>query len=81
VDAYRATLERLSLLAARSATVVPGHGGPIGRDQALALAEEDRSYLDALERDGAGARLPDGRRTPSQRAIHASNARRVEAGA
>lgn len=81
LDAYRATLERLALLATRAATIVPGHGGPIGRDQALALAEEDRSYLDALERDGAGAPLPESRRAPSQRAIHANNARRVEGAA
>jgi len=42
---------------------------------------EDVAYLGALERDGADARLPDGRRSPAQRKIHAENVGRVHGGA
>lgn len=62
--AYRATLDDLArLLTARDAPalVVPGHGPRLTRDEALALADEDRSYLEALarcaERDDAPAAL------------------------
>jgi hypothetical protein len=36
------------------------------------LLEQDAAYLEALLRNG-DAPLPDGRRSPSQRAIHAAN--------
>ena len=45
------------------------------------VLQEDVAYLAALERDGADARLPDGRRSPAQRKIHAENVGRVHGGA
>jgi glyoxylase-like metal-dependent hydrolase (beta-lactamase superfamily II) len=75
--AYSATLERLWPLVERVSTVVPGHGGPIARDVALRLIEEDVAYLGALEAQGADAELPAGRRTAAQRRIHAENLSRL----
>jgi glyoxylase-like metal-dependent hydrolase (beta-lactamase superfamily II) len=43
---YRATLERLRGLVADADVVVPGHGAPLTRDQALRVLEEDVAYLD-----------------------------------
>jgi glyoxylase-like metal-dependent hydrolase (beta-lactamase superfamily II) len=79
--AYRETLERLRGLVERVRTVVPGHGSPLSREDALAVLEADRAYLDALEREGATAPLPEGRSSPAQRKIHAENVERVHAGA
>ena len=76
---YLATLERLRELVERAQTVVPGHGRPLQPDEALALLEEDASYLRALISDGAEARLPAGRRTNAQRRIHAQNVELVGA--
>jgi glyoxylase-like metal-dependent hydrolase (beta-lactamase superfamily II) len=73
--AYLATLDRLEPLVAQAEHVVPGHGGPIGGEQALAILREDRAYLEALER-GEDAPLPLARRTGAQRAVHASNLNR-----
>ena len=77
VTAYLATLERLQALVARVDTVVPGHGGPIERDQAVEILREDVEYLQALLSDGENAPLPAGRRTGAQRKIHAENATRT----
>jgi glyoxylase-like metal-dependent hydrolase (beta-lactamase superfamily II) len=77
LDAYRATLERLRPLVERAATVIPGHGAPMGREQALRVLAEDTAYLEALAGQGAKAPLPDGRRTAAQQRIHAENAGRV----
>ena len=51
---YRATLERLPGLVADAEVVVPGHGAPLTREDALRILEEDVAYLDM------GA-VPDGR--------------------
>jgi glyoxylase-like metal-dependent hydrolase (beta-lactamase superfamily II) len=51
---YRATLERLRSLAEDAEAVVPGHGSPLTREEALRVLEEDLAYLD----DGT---VPDGR--------------------
>ena len=59
------------------ATVVPGHGGPIERDRALRLLDEDTAYIEALAARGSAAELPMGRRTATQRRIHAENVARV----
>jgi glyoxylase-like metal-dependent hydrolase (beta-lactamase superfamily II) len=75
--AYAATLARLRPLVDRVTTVLPGHGGPVVREAALALLEQDAAYLEALGSDGAGASLPIGRRTGAQRKIHAENVARV----
>ena len=77
--AYRDTLERLRALVGRAPTVVPGHGTPLPAQRALEILEQDLAYLDALEREGARAPLPEGRRTAAQRAIHERNVQRAAA--
>jgi glyoxylase-like metal-dependent hydrolase (beta-lactamase superfamily II) len=74
---YRATLARLSPLVEAAETVVPGHGRPNGRDEALRILDEDADYLDALERGEEKPRLPKGRDSGAQRKIHAENLARV----
>jgi glyoxylase-like metal-dependent hydrolase (beta-lactamase superfamily II) len=78
VDAYLATLERLRELLARADTIVPGHGRPLERSDALRILEEDALYLRALSAEGAGASLPPGRRTGAQRRIHMENVARLQ---
>jgi glyoxylase-like metal-dependent hydrolase (beta-lactamase superfamily II) len=80
VRAYRETLGRLRGLVERVDTVVPGHGTPQSREGALGLLEQDLAYLDALERDGAGAPLPEGRSGAAQKRIHRENVERLGAG-
>lgn len=70
---YRATLDRLEPLVEKAETVVPGHGSPLGRDDAQRVLAEDRAYLDALERGEERPRLPGGRDSARQRALHAEN--------
>jgi hypothetical protein len=57
--------------------VVPGHGRPSGRDEALRILDEDVDYLDALERGEEKVRLPQGRDSREQRKIHVENLARV----
>jgi glyoxylase-like metal-dependent hydrolase (beta-lactamase superfamily II) len=76
IDDYVATLERLRPLVERVETVVPGHGGPLDRAQALRVLEEDAKYLQALRTLGTDAELPPGRRTAAQRRVHEQNVRR-----
>jgi glyoxylase-like metal-dependent hydrolase (beta-lactamase superfamily II) len=78
LDAYEATLDRLRPIVERADTVVPGHGRPLQRTEALTLLAEDLAYLRALRDVGVDAALPAGRRTEAQRGIHASNAEHVE---
>lgn len=73
IEDYRATLDRLAPLVEAASTVVPGHGSPLARDDALRVLEEDRAYLEALERGEERPRLPDGRDSARQRALHAEN--------
>jgi glyoxylase-like metal-dependent hydrolase (beta-lactamase superfamily II) len=77
LDAYVATLERLRPLVERAQTIVPGHGQPLERTRALTILEEDAAYLSAVRADGRGAPLPSGRRTATQRRIHAENVDRM----
>jgi glyoxylase-like metal-dependent hydrolase (beta-lactamase superfamily II) len=77
LEAYRATLARMSSLVEAAETVVPGHGAPHDRERALRLLDEDVDYLDALERGEERPRLPDGRDTKEQQGIHAANLARV----
>jgi glyoxylase-like metal-dependent hydrolase (beta-lactamase superfamily II) len=72
-DAYRATLQRLRPLVERAEHVVPGHGPVLDSARALAVLEEDLAYLDQLDKQGAGAQLPPGRRSKAQRQLHAQN--------
>jgi glyoxylase-like metal-dependent hydrolase (beta-lactamase superfamily II) len=80
LDAYRATLERLRPLATMAEHVVPGHGPVLDGVGALAVLEEDLAYLDSLEEAGAQARLPAGRRSKMQRALHAVNVAALASG-
>jgi glyoxylase-like metal-dependent hydrolase (beta-lactamase superfamily II) len=43
---YRSTLERLGGLIAEASVVVPGHGRPMPRDEAVRILDEDVLYLD-----------------------------------
>ncbi len=73
VGEYLATLARLEPLVANATHVVPGHGGVIDGETAMAVLAEDRAYLEALRSDGESARLPRGRRDSEQRRLHAEN--------
>jgi glyoxylase-like metal-dependent hydrolase (beta-lactamase superfamily II) len=73
VEEYRATLARLAPLVESCEAVVPGHGSPHDRSAALRILDEDLGYLDALERGEERVKLPPGRNTNRQRAIHADN--------
>jgi glyoxylase-like metal-dependent hydrolase (beta-lactamase superfamily II) len=75
LEAYRATLARLSPLVDTATTVVPGHGSPRSSEDALRVLEEDADYLDALGRREERPRLPAGRDTRRQRHIHDLNLR------
>jgi glyoxylase-like metal-dependent hydrolase (beta-lactamase superfamily II) len=70
---YLETLDRLEGLVSQAEWVVPGHGGPISGEQARTVLGQDRAYLDALTRDRQAAALPEGRRTATQRRLHAEN--------
>ena len=74
---YRSTLARLAPLIEGAATIVPGHGAPHTRDEALRILDEDVDYLDALERGDEKPTLPKDRDTREQRGIHAENLTRV----
>jgi glyoxylase-like metal-dependent hydrolase (beta-lactamase superfamily II) len=67
VEDYTATLRRLAPLVEAAEAIVPGHGSPHDRETALRLLEEDLEYLDGF------GKLPPGRDTRTQRAIHAEN--------
>lgn len=73
VDAYLATLERLTELAEQAEHVVPGHGPVLDGGRAREIAEEDTVYLGALLAQGAEAQLPSGRRSRAQREVHVRN--------
>ena len=79
-DAYAATLARLEALVARADWIVPGHGAPIGREQAGQILGEDRAYLAALAARDDEPRLPEGRRSARQREIHTENVTRLRLG-
>jgi glyoxylase-like metal-dependent hydrolase (beta-lactamase superfamily II) len=55
---YRKTLDRLRGLVAEAEIVIPGHGSPMGRDDALRVLDEDIAFLDENT-------VPKGRFTPS----------------
>ena len=74
---YRSTLARLAPLVEAAETIVPGHGAPHARDDALRILDEDAGYLDGLERGDERPALPGGRDTSEQRRIHAENLERL----
>jgi glyoxylase-like metal-dependent hydrolase (beta-lactamase superfamily II) len=65
-ELYQLTLDRLRPLVDAAATVVPGHGTPMARAEALRVLDEDLAYL-------ATGTLPAGRDGPAQRRMHAQN--------
>jgi glyoxylase-like metal-dependent hydrolase (beta-lactamase superfamily II) len=73
IESYLATLERLHPLVARAEHVVPGHGPVLDAQRALSVLAEDATYLQALLDRGTAAKLPRGRRSRSQRELHAAN--------
>jgi glyoxylase-like metal-dependent hydrolase (beta-lactamase superfamily II) len=73
LEEYRATLARLAPLVDRAETMVPGHGAPLSREDALRVLDEDVEYLDALQAGNERPRLPDGRDSSRQRGLHAEN--------
>ncbi len=73
LQAYLATLERLRALVTHAEHVVPGHGPVLGGEEALAILEQDATYLQALAGQGADAELPSGRRGVAQRRLHREN--------
>jgi glyoxylase-like metal-dependent hydrolase (beta-lactamase superfamily II) len=75
LERYLATLARLEPLVRLAEHVVPGHGGPLVRDQALAILAEDRAYLDALQ--AGRTELPATRRDAEQRRLHDANVARL----
>jgi glyoxylase-like metal-dependent hydrolase (beta-lactamase superfamily II) len=79
LELYAATLERLGGLLSEVQTVVPGHGRPLQRDEALRLLDEDAAYLEALRSGDSTVKLPPDRNSPTQRGIHAENVARSEA--
>jgi glyoxylase-like metal-dependent hydrolase (beta-lactamase superfamily II) len=78
LDAYRSTLARLGPVVERASSVVPGHGSILSRDDALRILDEDVEYLDALQAGEERARLPGGRDSSRQHALHAENLARVD---
>jgi glyoxylase-like metal-dependent hydrolase (beta-lactamase superfamily II) len=72
LDAYVETLKQLSGLVERATTVIPGHGSPLHGEAARRILEEDVKYMRAIVEVG-DAPLPEGRRSPRQREIHAAN--------
>jgi glyoxylase-like metal-dependent hydrolase (beta-lactamase superfamily II) len=79
IEEYRATLARLAGLAESCESIVPGHGPTHDSSTALRIIDEDLEYLDALERGEPKPKLPRGRDTKFQRAIHAENLERTGA--
>lgn len=73
LSAYRATLTLLRPYVEKASWVVPGHGGPIEGERALAILREDLAYLAALEADGEAAALPLARRSAAMKRIHGEN--------
>jgi glyoxylase-like metal-dependent hydrolase (beta-lactamase superfamily II) len=73
IETYLATLERLRTLVKRAEHVVPGHGAVLKGARALAVLEQDVAYLRALADRGTEVELPMGRRTQTQRKLHARN--------
>lgn len=66
--AYRAALDRLAGLVPEARWVVAGHGGPIGREEALRVLDEDRDYLETGAPPARGSRATSRRQHDANRA-------------
>lgn len=82
LDAYRATLDRLSLVVPEVDMVVPGHGPRHSSQEASRILDEDRRYLDALaaaatEDEARAMELPRARQVPGMLEQHLSNWRKA----
>jgi len=74
LEAYRATLARLSAMVGQAEWVVPGHGAPLTRARAEEILREDDRYLAELAQDPSTAMPPASRGgTAPQRQIHDAN--------
>ena len=78
VEAYLATLERLRALVARAETIVPGHGRPLERADALRCSRRTPPICARWRPRAPTRALPPGRRTGAQRRIHAENVERLK---
>lgn len=65
-SAYRATLDRLKPLVEQADWVLPGHGGPIDGDRAMAIWREDVAYVERYA-------MPLARSDARQKQLHAAN--------
>ena len=70
LGAHLETLDRLEPVISGAEVVIPGHGHPMSREQALGILAEDREYLEQLRDRGPDASLPAGRDDGEQRRIH-----------
>jgi glyoxylase-like metal-dependent hydrolase (beta-lactamase superfamily II) len=70
LGAHLETLDRLEPVIAGAEVVIPGHGHPMTREEALKILTEDRQYLEQLRDRGPDASLPAGRDDAEQRRIH-----------
>ena len=73
IAAYLATLERLRPLVAGAGHVVSGHGPVLDSTRALAVLDDDATYLSALAERGIDAELPRARAGAAQRRLHRQN--------
>jgi glyoxylase-like metal-dependent hydrolase (beta-lactamase superfamily II) len=73
LEAYEDTLERLGNLLGEAEYVIPGHGAPLTQEHAQRVHAQDIAYIRTLRSGSREASLPEGRRTPRQREIHAEN--------
>ena len=86
LEAYRETLMRFAPLVGRASLVVPGHGAPLNTAQAQTILAEDVAYLDELRAsavagpDASEVTLPEGRRSATQKQIHAANLAACDSG-
>ncbi len=70
---YEATLRRLRPLVRESEHVVPGHGAPLDRAQALAILEQDLAYVGGVLAGDGDTPLPRAARSATQRRRHVEN--------
>ncbi len=68
-ELYRAALDRLAPLVADARWVVVGHGGPIGRDEALLVLDEDRDYLEGGDVPIRGSKTASGKQHEANLAV------------
>lgn len=68
-EAYAAALDRLAGLVPEARWVVAGHGGPVGREDALRVLDEDRDYLESGVPPTRGSRAANRRQHAANEAV------------